>query len=204
LNPAKGTLEEEYYGFISNPQRDGVWSMRIELTDKQTSSLASLLNISSYLLRPPRRYYPAFGRSYYRDGGDERPPLLVPKLFAYLRAAIPQKERSALPSLTLERSPNAPGRGSSKQYRRAYGFLRDLLTPPTNLGVAKRRKLKKALDVYRRHFLSCRILAVPENVAKVDIACRDPLTYLQVTEDPPRHTNIIAPRGYSPGVEEYS
>jgi hypothetical protein len=36
---------EEYCGFIQNPQRDGVWSLRIELTEKQAAAIGTFLNI---------------------------------------------------------------------------------------------------------------------------------------------------------------
>jgi hypothetical protein len=173
---------DEYCGFIHNPQKDGVWSLRIELTEKQASSLATFLNIEASMLRLRRSPY----------SSDERPPVLIPRLFAYLRGAIPQKERAELPSLT-PKIQSQPWRSAFIPYRRGYSLFAELLTPPPRLGATKRRRLHKALEIYRRHFLSCMVVAVPESVTKVDVACRDPLIYFQVTEEIPHALRVSSP-----------
>lgn len=184
---------DEFCGFIHNPQSDGVWSLRIELTDKQVSSLATFLNIHPYILDPRRRFHPGKGRyPYYGYLPDERPPVLIPRLFAYLRGAIPQEERSELPSLTRQQE-SQPRWSAITPYRRAYQSLIELLTPPPRLGTAKRRRLHKALEIYHQQFLRCRVESVPESITKMDVVCRDPLTYFQVTEELPHALRISSP-----------
>jgi len=139
----------EYSSFICNPQKDGVWSMRVELTEKQVSGLTAFLNLDQHMVYSRRRFHPSYmRRPSYRYGGDERPPILLPRLFAYLRASIPQKERANLPDLSPQDGPTSSGR----QHRRAYSYLTDLLTPPATLGAAKRKRLATALQIYKAHF----------------------------------------------------
>lgn len=174
---------EEYCRFISNPQGEGLWSMRIELADTQASKLVSFLNIHG------SRYYGPRGRFYSSHEApryyayEERPTVILPRLFAYLRAAIPQKERAELRSLTLQEE-DRPSGPSFYNQRRRYYLLREILTPPSRLSSAKRRRLGKALEVYRQHFLRCRIMPVPEDIAKTDVVCPEPLTYFQIAEEP--------------------
>lgn len=182
MNPVRATLEE-YCRFISNPQKEGVWSIRVGLPEKQTAKILSFLNLPNYLSYHIRRKpYLSVARSlYYRYGSEERPPLLLPKIFAYVRVAIPKKERDMLPSLALQDGSLSAGRGISRRR-----FFTELLATPTTLGKNKLRILQKAVDIYRQNFQYCRVVIVPENVSKIDIVCPDPLTYLQVTEELPR------------------
>lgn len=193
MNPSRA-VTVEYCSFICNPQKDGVWSMRVELTEKQAAALGSFLNINQHVMYPSRRLYSSFSRRPSpRFGGEGRPPILLPRLFAYLRAAIPKKERSELPDLSPQAGMSSSGRDRFNQRRRSYSFLSDLLTPPTTLGAAKRKRLSEALKIYRQHFQSCRIMPVPDNLTKIDIMCRKPTTYMQVTEELPLAIRISSP-----------
>jgi hypothetical protein len=192
MNPTRAAISE-YCSFICNPQKDGVWSMRVELTEKQASELASMLNMNQQMSYLSHRFSPVFGRRPSpRFAGEGRPPMLLPRLFAYLRAAIPKKDRSELPNLSPQDVMSSSGRDRFAQ-RRNYSFLSELLTPPTTLGAAKRKRLGKALQIYRKHFQSCRIMPVPDNLAKIDIISRDPTTYMQVTEELPLAIRISSP-----------
>lgn len=182
MQPTRATLEE-YRTFICNPQGDGVWSLRIEFTGKQISKLGSLLNIESYMLRPARSdHHLAWMAPYYEY--DSRPGVLLARLFAYLRGAMPARERDALPGLTPRESLRLTEARAFK-LRRAYRFYEGFLNPPTRLSAAKRRQLSGAVRVYRDHFSNCRVSPVPEDMAKIDIACPSPLTYLQAAEELP-------------------
>jgi len=100
MQPADATLDE-YCGFISNPQAEGVWCMRLELSETQANKLTSFLNIQGYGRHQLRGHYYSFpGRAPFY-AYEDRPPIILPRLFAYLRAAIPQKERAGLPNLTV-------------------------------------------------------------------------------------------------------
>jgi hypothetical protein len=182
MQPTRASLDD-YCGFISNPQAEGVWSMRIELSEPQAIRLTSILNIEKYGPNRTRGHYYSFpGRAPFY-AYDERPPILLPRLFAYLRAAIPQKERAELSNLTVQEDTRAAGPSFYKQ-RRSYRILGDILTPPSRLSPPKRRRLRKATEVYREHFIRCRLLPVPEEAARVDVVCPKPLTYFQVEEEP--------------------
>lgn len=181
--PPLPSITQEYSSFVCNPQRDGVWNMRIELSEKQITTLSSFLNIESYRFHRPSRYL--FGRrrpSSYRY--DDSPPVFLPRIFAYLRACIPQKERNSLPTLAFDGESYGSSFGPVGP-RRSYRYIADMLTPPTHLGSSKRRRLSEALEIYRRYFLRCRIMPVPDNVGKIDVTDIDPLLYFQVAEELP-------------------
>jgi|SRR5579863_9155377 len=186
MAPTRASLDE-YCGFICNPQRVGVWSIRIELPETQGSTLASILNINGYYYynrRPYQYYFPTTRVSYYRDYDiNDRAPVFLPRLFAYLRAAIPAKERTGAPPLTSEERSFPPGSSAFKQ-RRNYRYLREALTPPNQIGPSKRKRLQKAAQIYRKHFIACRVIPVPEDIGRLDIMCADPLTYFQIAEEP--------------------
>jgi hypothetical protein len=183
MQPTQATLEE-YCGFISNPQGEGIWSMRIELPETQASRLHSFLNIEGQLQNRARGNYYLYPGKVPFYAYEDRFPILLPRLFAYLRAAIPQKERAALPNLTLQED-SRTSRPSFFKQRRSYRILGDILQPPTRLSTAKRRRLRKAVEIYQQHFVRCMILPVPEEIAKLDVVCPNPLTYFQIAEEPP-------------------
>jgi hypothetical protein len=194
MEPTKATLTE-YKAFITDPQRYGVWSLRIELSERHLLGLSRGLNLEESMTTSRRRYYhPRYGGiGYSRDVIDDRPPLIIPRLFAYLRATIPQKERDSLPELSQSKD-QAQGKGRRfAPYRRGYSFYDELLTPPPHLGSAKQRAMAKAAAIYREHFISCRIAPVPENPVKVNFLCRDPLVYFQVAEELPASIQILSP-----------
>jgi len=186
MEPTRATLDE-YSSFICNPQKEGVWSIRIELSEKQASTLGSILNLDGhhlYFNRRPHHYYRGgIGLPYYRDDDiSDRPPVLLPRLFAYLRTAIPKSERDGLPSLAGEERSFPPSSSVFKQ-RRVYAYLREILAPPNQIGNSKRLRLKRAAQLYGKHFVACKVIRVPEDIGKLDIACPDPLTYFQVAEE---------------------
>lgn len=189
MNPTKAAIVE-YSSFVSNPQKDGVWSMRVELPDKLAGILFDFLNLNSqYSL------FSRFSRGpRLRFSSDGRPPILLPRLFAYLRAALPKKERAELPNLLRPNSMRSFSRTSRfSPTGRSYGYMSDLLTPPTTLGAAKRKRLAPALHIYKEHFKSCTIASVPDNPGKIDIISREPTTYLQVTEELPHAIRMSSP-----------
>lgn len=182
MQTARATLDE-YRSFICNPQGDGVWSTRIEFTDRQISRLGSLLNIEPYMLKPARsNHYLTWRVPHYAYG--DRPGVLLARLFAYLRAVMPAKERTELPPLASREGTRYAGINSPMQ-RRTYRFYHDLLTPPARLSAAKRQSLSGAARLYRKHLASCEISPVPEDPAKIHITCPAPLTYLQAREELP-------------------
>jgi hypothetical protein len=175
---------DEYCSFISNPQADGVWSIRIELSETQIDSLASFLHIDSYRLSSGWRHYNRLsGRSRY-ETYEDRPPILLPRLFAYLRAAMTQEERTGLPDLSPQEDSRVYARGRFTQQRR-YRFMNETLNPPSRIGPAKRKRLRKAVNIYRHHFAYCRIIPVPEDPTKIDCSSPSPRTYFQVSDEPP-------------------
>lgn len=183
MQPARATLDE-YSCFISSPQAEGVWSIRIELSEAQTTSLARFLNIDSYRLTNHRaHYYYASGRAPFY-GYEDRPPILLPRLFAYLRSALPQTLKDGLPGLTSRDDSRLPGPVLFQQ-RRSYRFFDEVLTPPRRLSPIKRKRLGSAIHTYEQCFLRCRFAPVPEDVSKIDVVCLNPLTYFQIAEEPP-------------------
>jgi hypothetical protein len=180
--PTRASIDD-FRTFLGDPQGEGVWSMRVELSDAQTSSLARFLNIESYMLRGGRGgYYSYFGKIPY--GYNDRPAVLMPKLFSYLRASIPQKDRVGLPGLTLQEDAR-PSSPAGLMRRRGYGFIQQFSTPPSRVSSAKQHILGKAVRIYRQEFLRSQIKPVPEDFSKIDVPCREPLGYFQVAEELP-------------------
>jgi hypothetical protein len=119
----------EYNAFIANPQREGVWSMRIDLSEKQAATLTSFLNLGE---NTPARRYSVFGTGRYdRYGDDERPPFLFARLFAYLRAALPRAEREGAHEVIGRETGQSVGQ--RLRTRRVPYFLTELMTPPAHL-----------------------------------------------------------------------
>jgi hypothetical protein len=186
MQPSHAALQD-YLGFISNPQGEGVWSLRIELSENQVAKLGSFLNVTQHMSRGrfgspyPRHYSLKSYRPLY--GYEDGPPIFVPRLFAYLRAAMAQKDKLGLPNLTVQQDELRGTRAGILKQRRTYRFFDDILTPPTRLSPAKRQRLRKALEIYQQYFVSCRMIPVPEEIAKIDVVCSNPVTYFQIHED---------------------
>jgi len=193
MDASKATLAE-YRSFIADPQRCGVWSLRLELSEKDISSLIEALNLQNDLSYLRRRWHSYRFRTYSgsRESVDNRLPIIIPRLFAYLRVTIPKKERDGLPGLSLtKRTTNV--RMRRFPVSRAFLFLENLLTLPPRLGTAKKEVLSRAAALYKEHFVHCRIALVPENPSKADFISTDPLVYFQVMEELPICIRFLSP-----------
>jgi hypothetical protein len=181
IQKPRATLDE-YCEFICDPQKEGAWSLRLELSETQLRAITTLLNLPGRIMRVPRRFIIPSGSRYRVDAYEEFPPVLLPRLFAYVRAAIPPKERSELPDLLPKEDPRQ-NFASPRFQRRSYYYVQEVLSPPNRLSTAKRHRLSKAVTIYRQNFGRCIVRLVPEDISGIDVSGRNPLTYFQVSEE---------------------
>jgi hypothetical protein len=173
---------KDFSEFISSPQGEGVWSMRVELSEPQMATLTSFLNLEGHMRYRAGGYGLYSFRKYSPYSYDEGPPVILPRLLAYMRSAISQRERNELVELTIK---DESQRTNTRlfQQRRSYRLINDILTPPTRLSASKRIRLRKAWGIYREHFERCQIIPVAEDISKVDLVSHRPLTYVQIAEE---------------------
>ena len=162
-----------YESYLAAPERCGLWTLKIELRGDAHERTLELLNLKD-----------AGSWSYaFRLGRPEREsfsPMIVPRLFAYLRATLTKDEREPRDGVEWRYFGR---RAELEQRSRWYGRYRDLLDPPRNLSPSKKRSLKAARQVFLSSGLSdCQIDAAYENPTKLDIFSRGRHLYFQVAE----------------------
>lgn len=174
-----------FHSFLRNPQIHGVWCLRAYFGHEKRAKLESLLNIDRQPNRTLRRY-----------AETESSPLILLRLFAYLRTILPRKDRDQLRPLF---SSSQDFRSSRLQYRysassrRLYYLFEETAREPNQLGKEKRQKLLQAHKIFAGQFLECVSTQVPQNPTKLDFSDRKNAVYFQVTEDPSGAIRIYTP-----------
>ncbi len=168
----------DYIQFLSNPQRQGVWSLTIQPDSASVEGLRTLLNLRDM---PIYRYR-------YHDSDEEEglgfPAIAVPRLFAYLRYFMPKRKDHDLPPLfPSEREAWAGRHGMPRHRFMVSRFLHETTGEPKRLGPEKKRALASTLDVFKSGFHTCSMEAVPESPSTLDVSCAKDNSYFQVKED---------------------
>ena len=164
---------DSYEVYLVAPESAGLWTLTIELRGDAQERVLGLLNLRdggpwSYAIRRQRA------------DRESSPPVIVPRLFAYLRATLPKEDRERGERFDWQYGVGRTELDTRVRWRSVY---RELLDPPRNLSVSKRRSLKEARQVFVSSGLSdCRIDVAYDNPTKLDIFSRPRRLYLQVSE----------------------
>ena len=158
--------------------------MRVRFSAEAEAAITSLLNLHEthgYGFRMRRSY-----GEYYAG----RPPLMLFRLFAYLRECLPAKATHNLPSL-FRQAGRAPAPGMRQRTPWAY-MLREF-GAAGQIGDKKRSALSKAAKVYSRTFVNMRFDLVPDsNKADFVDSVRD--SYFQAFQEPHGVLKVMAIR----------
>ena len=176
--------------FIENPQRVGSWSLRIQLSNSGMTAIGNLLNFTNFYATPALISLDQYNRSESR--GSDRASLLLPRLFSYLRACLPQKTREGLPRLYVAERLRFEGRYRFKS-RRSWYVLEELGRLQANIAVAKKRQLSKAANSFKITLARCSFSVVPSNPSKMDFFERSSVIYFQAFEEPGGVIRILSP-----------
>lgn len=183
--------KEEYFQFLSNPQKYGVWCLKIDFTPESIHQLRSTFNLDSG--RFDRRMFVRESFANY----EKTPynfPVLLPRIFAYLRSSIPKKRKESLRDLFPIREYEDQHRFSKYSiYRRVPYIFREMANVPSNLSQIKKKSFSKASKYYEKELSNFIIYPVPENYSKLDFLDWHNLEYFQVFEDSPSSITIVSP-----------
>jgi hypothetical protein len=183
-------IASEYLNFIKNPQGEGLWCLKVEFTEESISSLKKILNLDSYYWGDYRARY----KTPIPMHIDEPYiiPLLMPRLFSYLRACLTEKSRKSLTPLFSQKDEPGRYRRHYNPLWRAYYLLNEVSTSPTRLSQDKIRRLKKASLIYQNHFAHFYFKPVPDDPNKLDFIDNQK-SFFQVIEEIPGQLKIVAP-----------
>lgn len=168
----------DYIQFLSNPQRQGVWSLTIQPDSGSVEALRTLLNL---------RDMPMYRYRYHDSDEDEGlgfPAIVVPKLFTYLRHFMPKQKGQDLPPLfPSEREAWAGRHGMLRHRFMVSPLLHGRTEEPKRLGPEKKRVLSSALGVFKSGFHTCSMEVVPDSPSTLDVSCDKDNSYFQVREE---------------------
>ena len=185
----------EYYQFLSNPQKYGVWCMKIDFTYSSIQELCNTFNLTSWKFER-RMFYKEYHNSIEKVSSNI--PGLIPRIFAYLRSTLLRKRRDELPELFPLKDYDEQYRYSKypsyrRVYRRGLYIFREMTAIPSNLSLSKKRNFRKAAKLYEKEFANYTIYPVPENFSKIDFFDMKSLEYFQVFEENPSSLTFLSP-----------
>ncbi|RYZ79877.1 MAG: hypothetical protein EOP04_26925, partial [Proteobacteria bacterium] len=185
--PQDNNHEASLHGFIKNPQVHGVWCLRAHFNPESRKKLFTLLNLAHPTDNPYRK----------ANTIPEEPPLVLLRLFAYLRALSSKPARKTMRPLFPGQQSSSPQtlKYSSRlsPLRRNYYLLNEASQGPTNLGTSKRKSLEGAYSIYMDKLSKCACFIVPQNPTKLDFLDRSGNIYFQSAEDPSGAIRIYSP-----------
>lgn len=177
-----------YVSFIQDPQAFGTWQLQLNLTNRGLTSLLKLLNAGEYQTYRPA--YRRFGRPMAGIVGE--PPMLLPRLFAYLRAALPKATTTGFPPLVVPPPEKRPRWRWTLADAVLY-FYGSALSP-RNLGASKQRALASAARIYAAEIAYGTIRPVPQDANMIDFVAQRHALYFQHWEPQPGQIRIASPR----------
>ncbi len=187
-----GKVSSEYLNFVKNPQGEGLWCLRIEFSERGLSTLRKILNLESFPWGTYAVHYKTSASAYIDE--PYIIPILIPRLFSYLRACLTEKVRKSLIPLYSEKDEFAKSR--YRRYhplRRAYYYLNEVSTSPSRLSIDKIKKLKKAAKIYKSHFSNSHLRPVPEEFNKLDFSDYSEASFFQAIEEIPGQLKFVSP-----------
>lgn len=185
------SIKDDYYQFLSNPQKYGVWCMKVEFNNNSIKELRKTFNLDT-----DQFYGSFFYRENYNnsDNGSNTIPVLIPRIFAYLRSTLPKKKRDQLPELfSLIDHDERFKYSKYSLYGRVPYFFQDMTAIPSNLSLSKKDNLRKAAKLYEKEFCNYKVSPVPENFSKIDFIDRNNLEYFQAFAANPASLTILSP-----------
>lgn len=181
-----------YSNYLKNPQKHGVWCLRIDFDTENLSILKNLLNFDDLFFF--RNNYSK--NQLYRnivDRDRQIPAIIVPRLFSYLRAVLTKKTQESLPDLIIDHDEFSERFVRKSIYSRFDRYRNEYSKVPNSLGDNKKKKLSKASKYYLEKLSRIQFHAVPENRNKIDCVSRYDLLYFQVVEEIPQVLKIYSP-----------
>lgn len=173
--------EDKYKLFLRNPQQVGAWCLRVKLTETAQTALQKLLNFEPWYFSKNIRYRSGRG---YDEYPTDVPPVVLIRMFAYLRACQPKNAREELPELVAV-SAFRPTRSQRIWSRGRYNIdLRGMAALPPRLSPKKRTLLSKASKLYGQHLVNFRCNLVPDNPGKIDFRDLTSRGYFQAAQEP--------------------
>jgi hypothetical protein len=184
--------KEEYFNFLSNPQKHGIWCLKIEFSNSAKQKLTNIFNLNIYDDFNSMIY---FRERYGEDGNTSyNLPILLPRIFSYLRSTMTKKERESLQDLFPTKDYDEAHRFSKYLSYRNFPYgIREMTNIPSNLSVSKKKIIAKAAKIYKKEFAKYVIYTVPENYSKLDFIDLKNLEYFQVYEDNSNSISILSP-----------